>query len=115
MPDIDSNQDVMDSRDIESRIDELDAERGALVDDLADNPTGEAKQALIDWDSSEEAEELASLKAFRDELADYCPDWTHGTTLIRDSCWVEYVEEMLADIGDIPRDLPGDGVTYWAR
>lgn len=86
---------------------------------------------------SDTVEELDSLKSFRDELADYCPDWRHGTTIVRESHWVEYVQEMLADIGDLPKDLPGyiaidwdktadnvredytsadfDGVTYWAR
>jgi hypothetical protein len=140
MPDIDSNQDVMDSRDIEERIDELEAEQGALIDAIADEENAQAEAALCDslskW-NNENAEELASLKAFRDEMADYCPDWTHGTTLVRDSYWKEYVQEMLADIGDIPEDLPAyividwnrtadniqvdytsgefDGVTYWAR
>lgn len=138
MTDIDNSEDILNSKDIEDRIDELEAERGALVDDLADNPTGEAKQALADWDASDEAEELRKLKAFRDELEPYCEDWHHGETLIRDSYFKEYAQEFAEDIGAINRDAQWpnncidwnkaarelqmdytsgdfDGVTYWAR
>lgn len=170
----DNSEDILDSRDIEARIDELDAERGAIVDEIDDlkieeqnndidretfaeeNGEGEtsatlenehirirselaAKLAeLVDWDASDEAEELKTLKAFRDELDDYCDDWSHGVTLIRDSYFKEYTEQLADDIGAINGDAKWpvncidwdkaarelqmdytsgefDGVTYWAR
>ncbi|MEQ6332992.1 hypothetical protein [Sphingobium sp. MK2] len=109
------------------------------------DPSGElaaaidkARAALAEWDASDEAEELKTLKAFRDELTDYCDDWSHGVTLIRDSYFKEYAEQLADDIGAINGDAKWpvncidwekaarelqmdytsgefDGVTYWAR
>lgn len=160
MSDIDNSDDVIDSRDVEKRIDELDSERGDLesaveeaqdaLDNLnADAATEEQEEAesalraanmkLREWDGSDEAEELKTLKAFREELEDYCPDWRHGTTLIRDSYFKDYAEELAEDLhGDAVRNASWplncidwekaarelqidytsgefNGVTYWAR
>lgn len=161
MTEIDNSEDILNSRDIEDRIEELEAERGALADDLdeaeealrdlinsdEDNAQEEAalagavstaRNALTAWDASDEADELKALKAFRDELEPYVPDWHHGETLIRDSYFRDYAEELADDIGAIDhnakwpvncidwnkaaRELQMDytsaefnGVTYWAR
>ena len=53
---------------------------------------------------SEEREELNNLKALRDNV--YSSEWLHGLTLIRESYWEEYVEDMVKDIGDLPREIP---------
>ena len=66
-------------------------------------------------------------------------DWAYGATLIRDSYFTEYAEELCKDIGAIPNELPWyienhidwagvareiqqdymsvdfDGVEYWVR
>lgn len=161
MTDIDNRADILDSRDIESRIDDLEGERGDLENALdeaeealqdyingdEDNAQEEgaladaistARNALTAWDASDEADELRALKAFRDELEPYCPDWHHGETLIRDSYFKEYAQELADDIGATKSDAgwPNncidwdkaarelrmdytsgefDGVTYWAR
>lgn len=114
-----NHDDIIDSRDIIEHIESLreELENGSIT--------------------AEEREDLAALEEFADALAGYCPDWKYGVTLVRDSYWVEYVQELLEDIGYIPADLPGwihidwdrtadevqidytsaeyDGVTYWAR
>ena len=77
MADIDNRSDIIDSRDIIARIEELESERESLQDDVTeaqgaldsleedgDADTGEAKanlfngtEALSDWDKSEDAAE----------------------------------------------------------
>lgn len=120
--DISNDEDILDSRDIDARIAEL-----------------EEMQDDDDWKGSEEKEELENLCRLRDDLEGYCSDWKYGVTLIRDSYFREYAEELVKDIGDLPKDLPWyiesnidwkgvaddvrqdytsgdfDGVTYWAR
>lgn len=194
MADISNRDDIIDSRDIEERIDELEAEQDGYIEDFesaleaakdaADDwaaedaaarapfdPSGElnaevirAAQALADYWGDEPAagqsitehaedllsafrdpedgflgnDELHALKAFRDEFENYCSDWRHGETLIRDSYFTEYAQELADDIGAINRDAAWpancidwakaarelqmdytsgefDGVTYWAR
>jgi len=108
--------DCIDSRDIIARIEELQAEREDLqetLDDALEDYTLEdaddilsAYDELTEWADSEEAEELAILEALQDECEGYASDWRYGETLIRYSYWVDYVEEMLKDCGDLPQDIP---------
>ena len=111
-----NSDDVIDSRDIIARIEELEGQ---------------------DERDEEETAELASLKALAGE-AEGCPDWTYGETLIRDSYFEDYARELAEDIGAIPKDagwpaycidweraaselqmdytsVEFDGVTYWIR
>jgi hypothetical protein len=111
-----NHQDVIDSRDVIARIEELEADEDR---DEADT------------------EELAALKALADE-ADCSPDWPHGETLIRDSYFKEYAQDLADDIGAINRNanwpaccidwdeaatmlqqdymsVTFDGVDYWIR
>ena len=117
MKDAPSNSDnVIDSRDIIKRIEELQEEREGLVDMVAEcrdaveaiDETGEdrgnAVQALADaeetlrlWDEEEEGQELKALTDLADE-ASSSPDWTYGETLIR------YAMELAEDIGAIDKD-----------
>jgi DNA repair exonuclease SbcCD ATPase subunit len=55
--------------------------------------------------SAEEEKELADLKAFKDELEDYC-DWKHGETLIHKDARVDYAEQLAQDLGTISGDQP---------
>jgi len=128
---IENTADVLDSRDIETRIDYLEGlyddavekaeeahqaklDDGALISDIgAFNAL--ALESLEDFGmTDDERDEFKHLKAFRDELEGYCPDWKYGTTLIRESYFVEYVEELLKDCGELPRELPGYIVVDWA-
>lgn len=118
-----SNMDEMiDSRDVIARIEELEGEREALVADLndakehpamsddandpaaivkAENAVMDAMAALAAWDD-ENADELATLKKLAEEGADYAADWEYGETLIRDSYFKYYAMELADDIGAIP-------------
>jgi hypothetical protein len=128
MPDsIDNSKDIIDSRDVIARIAELENDREALTDAVQDaqrafdealgvkhskaarhvlqvtdldacvatkQTLNDAQAALEDW---EDAEELKTLKALAEEAEGY-GDWAHGATLIRDSYFTEYAEELASDV-----------------
>jgi hypothetical protein len=112
----DKYSDIIDSRDIIARIDEL-----------------TAQEELDD----EERAELDILESLADE-ASGSPDWQYGETLIRDTYFRDYAQELAQDCGMIPDDLRWpctcidweqaarelqidyfsvdfDGVTFWIR
>jgi len=113
-------EDVIDSRDVIERIDYLQTFEESELDES-------------------ENEELKNLLSLQEEAEGYSEDWKYGSTLIRDSYFVEYAEELVRDIGDLPQDLPSyiennidwegvadaikedytnvdfDGVEYWIR
>ncbi len=131
---ISNSDDVIDSRDVIERIDELKDEIEALEGDDFDGSKVGGPDDPVDADLRDE---LAKLEALADEAEDYCEDWKHGAALYRDSYFVEAMQEMLEDCGDLPKNLPAyieidwdktadnlkvdytsvdyDGVTYWVR
>ena len=52
------------------------------------------------WEAEDEAEELKALKALQDE-AESQSDWTYGATLIKDSYFETYAQDLAEDIGAI--------------
>lgn len=120
---ISNTDDLIDSRDVIARIEEL---REQMDDD--DSPELDA----------DEQEEYNALVALQEQAEGYAADWRHGETLIRDSYFTEYAQELAEDIGAVKDDTgwPGrhidwdaaadelkqdytavefDGVTYWVR
>ncbi len=116
---IDNSQDIIDSRDIVARIDYL------LTFDL-------------DELDDDEREELGALQKLAEEGKGYAPDWQYGATLIRDTYFKEYAQDLAEDIGAINREMSWphdcidwdmaadalkmdytsvdfDGVDYWIR
>jgi len=73
---IDNTADIIDTRDIEGRIDWL---------------TGCCDK--------EEAIELRDLLALRESAEGYCDDWHHGATLIAESYFETYAQELAEDCG----------------
>lgn len=132
--DISNSDDIIDSRDVINRIEELEEARNDFVEDDG---------GLLAGDRWREAEpddynELISLRALAEEAEPYCPDWEYGEALIRDSYFQEYAEQLADDIGAIDADagwpvrcidwaqaaaelqvdytpVEFDGVTYWVR
>lgn len=141
--DISNTDDVIDSRDIIERIQELQDERDAFVMDAADPQGNEWPDNWTDakeWaeQNPDVAQELAALMDLQDEASGYSDDWEGGSTLIRDSYFEKYAQELANDIGSASNDLPWpqscidwemaarelqqdytsvdfDGVTYWIR
>ena len=96
---ITNSETVIDSRDIIERIEELEAEQ-----------TEWNENKLVGW-AEFDTEELDTLRA----LATECDseEWSYGVPLIRYSYWVEYVEELLYDCGELPRTIPDYIVIDW--
>jgi hypothetical protein len=128
---LDLTADIIDVRDIIERVEDLES-------DVADGYTFEQ------WavENEPQAQELALLRAILEDLKGYGGDeqWEgdwYPVTLIRDSYFTDYAQELLEDCGDIPKNLPPyvhidweatardirvdysateiDGVTYWYR
>lgn len=124
-----NTDDIIDSRDIIERIEDLQA----IDEDITELDQGEK-------------DELVALLGLAQEGADYAPDWEYGEALIRDSYFKEYAQELAEeftpasntrdaqdmihtqwpytciDWDQAARDLKMDysaidfdGVTYWVR
>ena len=88
----DENSDIIDTREIIERIEEIEAE----LDDIPADGTNA--------DSDERAElvdERAELRDFADELRSYAVDFDYGATVIRDSYFEDYARELAESIGAI--------------
>ena len=145
---IQAYEDILDVRDIIARIEELREARDTLRDEFDATPENDG----IDFDnwvrhqegfSSDEADELQTLEALMKDLVGVGVDkkWEgvwYPITLIRDSYFKDYAQELADDIGAInsgaswpnncidwdraARELQMDyssvefeGVTYWTR
>ena len=137
MKTISNTDNVIDSRDIIERIDELtgdfqalvddieaaetDVERGTAFDDLATWLIGHTEIApdlealdgitfddVSDWAESDDAHELKALLALADE-ADCSPGWSYGEMLINEDYFTEYIEELINDCYDLPKEFNSDG------
>lgn len=102
---LDLMADVIDVRDIIARIEDLREERDANLDDNGD----EGSPAWQDWASGSDAAELADLEALMSELQGMGGDeqWEgawYPATLIDDSYFETYAQELADDIGAVNSD-----------
>ena len=125
---ISNSDDVIDSRDVIERIEELSNAR--------DEAAEAGDEAVASWEQ-EYGDELKALESLADE-ASGSPDWEHGESLIRDSYFTQYAKEFANDVGRVSGDMEWplchidweaaaedlqqdctsvdfDGVTYWIR
>lgn len=116
MADISNRDDVIDSRDVIERVAELEME---LEDAFEQYNEGREEPLTKDqWLASEAFEEyddseLTVLQALQEEAGGYAPDWKYGAQLIRETYFTDYCQELCADIGDVPKDMPGYLVIDW--
>ena len=87
---ISNHDDIIDSRDVIERIDELENS----FPDICEH-CGEGLSCLDDFD------ELKALKELAKEGEDYSSDWKYGEGLIRDTYFKNYAMELAEDIGAI--------------
>jgi hypothetical protein len=129
--DISNSDDIIDSRDVIARIEELKDEIESV--EIPENEIGGPNDTM-----AEERDELAKLEAFAEEAEGCCADWKYGEALIRDSYFVEYAQQLAEDVCEMPsavkwpytcidwdqaaKELQMDytsvefnGVTYWTR
>ena len=97
----DNRYDVIDSRDIIKRIEELEEEKDELEE-----------EELAQWEEDNK-EELASLLELHKECGGYNANWQHGDILIHESYFAEYCKQFCEDIGDISTDIPDYIVVDW--
>lgn len=141
---ITNSDDLIDIRDVIERYEELESERESLTEarDEFTEPSDQldaAVASLAEW-QTDYGDELHTLGALLDELKghggdeQWKGDW-YPVSLIRDSYFEDAMDEMLEDIGDMPKNIPSylkitvdydllqmdyssvefDGVTYWYR
>ena len=103
---VNNDQDIIDSRDLIARIEELEGgiaeleeERDELGEERIDR-IEEIKNDLFIMNA-----DLEAMKEFASE-AEYSPDFEYGETLIRDSYFTEYAQQLAEDIDAIPRNAP---------
>lgn len=103
MTDTTNTADVIDSRDILERISELEDSFSIFQGDDED-------KTIEDWLNSgdDEATEYVNLTKLAEEASQYSSDWEYGEALIRYDYFEQYMDEMVADCYELPKDLP-----YW--
>lgn len=119
--------DIIDSRDLHDKLteltdlkenlDELQDEIQSLEcdiedEDLSDDEVDDLRERLEEMTTEccdlaekydQEADsDLNELTTMENEVS----EWDDGATLIAEEYWVEYVEDMLKDCGDLPQDIP---------
>ncbi|WP_266156793.1 hypothetical protein [Dyella silvatica] len=118
---IDNTQDVIDSRDVISRVEELEVEledfheRGGFMNEFDDwieqsRDNSEPVYAVFPDEGAEVIElieELYALRALTEE-AEHTADWTHGEVLIREDYFTDYIEELVKDCYEVPKDMDSD-------
>ncbi len=83
---VDNMQDVIDSRDVIARIEELQSEHDKWIFESFDNYSE-------DW---EDINELDTLRELAKKAGD-SPDWIYGEALVRDTYFKQYAMELAED------------------
>lgn len=94
---ITGHEDILDSRDIIERIEELTDALDITAEEVMPGTAGELEDIR---------NELEMLESIKEQAEAYCPDWEYGVTLINSDYWPTYAEELVKDVGDLPKDLP---------
>ena len=113
----------LDTRDLQEQIDNLESEIEELNEDLEDldKDLGMCGSEIEILSTKHEIYKFQEqLQDLRDELqplldlkAEDIPEWDDGATLIPESDWEEYVEDLLKDCGYISNDVPWWIVIDW--
>jgi hypothetical protein len=112
-----NSDDIIDSRDVIERIAELGSWNDCTVcsEKVILGPktwihahsqdiycgTGDGATASPTILDEDELAELESLRKLADEASSYAADWEYGETLIRDSYFETYAQELAEDIGAV--------------
>jgi hypothetical protein len=109
MTTLDLTAEIIDVRDIIERVEELETDIAIL---------GESEQMADQKAADESADELQPLQSVLADLQgcggdeQWRGDW-YPITLIRDDYFVEYVMDLVSEIGDMPRNIPNYIVIDW--
>lgn len=103
---IQNTNEIIDSRDIIERLNELEKD----IIDACGKDAGDFGD-IETWLDYAESENVEAVEEYRNlyKLQEQCEDlsdWEHGETLVHASYWVDYVYDLLRDCGDLPKDIP---------
>lgn len=109
--------DQFDIRDMIERFEELESEREACETDHDDNPD---PKRVAEFDASDDGIEYATIKAFLADVEGCGGDeqWRgswYPVGFIAESYFVEAMQELVTDIGDLPRGIPSYLEIDWKR
>lgn len=99
---ITNTDELIDSRDVIERIEEL---KGALDIDASEVLPGTSEEM------QEMRDELSTLRKLAKDAED-SPDWQYGETLIRESYFTDYIEQLIDDCYEMPKELKSGGWPY---
>jgi hypothetical protein len=116
MSDTISNYDnVIDSRDILGRIAELEEElQTACENDGTEQDFDIWLEQVTDNSEhilNDEAHELRTLRCIANECEGY-GDWAHGEVLIREDYFTDYIEELINDCYEMPKEMNSGNWPY---
>jgi len=122
---ISNSDDMINSRDVIARIEELESERSDLVSELTTakenvkehgndkSLVSESETAIEEWDD-DNGDELKALKSLAEE-GEQNTSWVDGETLIRESYWVDYCRDLVSDICGMPNEIPSYIEIDWEK
>ena len=121
---ISNSDNVIDSRDIIARIEELESELQSEFDERLEagttgftdfdtwlEVTADSDNESAKFNYCDEAKEYLSLKALAEE-GENSPDWFHCETLIHDNYFTQYIEELINDCYEMPKEM-NSGAWPW--
>jgi len=109
---------IIDSRDIIERLADIrESLESSSGKDCGDFGSEQGWIEYMEADQNVDENELKEFKALLN-LQDQCEcysDWQYGETLIHADHWLDYVEDLLIDCGDLPRDIPHYIAIDWEK
>jgi hypothetical protein len=100
---------IIDTRDLNTKLEEMEETVEYMIslkeeinDAIEQEVIIELQEEYNDLKEDFDNEEYNELLNMKDEIT----EWENGVTLISEDSFVDYVMEMLVDIGDLPRDIP---------
>jgi len=116
---ISNKDDVIDSRDVIERIEELALTQIQVFneqqsiegdDDMCIEEDDYNNNHFRNWLKEGEGididrDELILLLELQDQCEELS-DWEHGETLVHADYWVDYVYDLLRECGDLPKEIP---------
>jgi len=116
---ISNKDDVIDSRDVIERIEELASTQIQVFneqqsiegdDDMCIEEDDYNNNHFRNWLKEGEGididrDELILLLELQDQCEELS-DWEHGETLVHADYWVDYVYDLLRECGDLPKEIP---------
>lgn len=106
---VDNTQSTIDSRDIIERIEELRSTVDSMREEFDSMPDNEGVD-FANWVrnqtelTSDEYDELLALEALAAECEGY-GDWEYGEQLIREDYFTDYIEQLIDDCYELPKEL----------